>query len=111
MQTDRNVLDSFDAGSTEDCVMQIILYYAPIACSLVPYVTLTEAKANFELRPVNLRKGQKTQRSTYGSIPNTKFRCWSSMGGFSPKMLLSRHGSRERSPKPRSCPPIHGKSW
>src|SRR4051812_42572873 len=38
--------------------MQIVLYYAPIACSLVPYVTLTEAGANFEVRPVNLRKGQ-----------------------------------------------------
>src|SRR4051812_14418041 len=38
--------------------MDIILYYAPIACSLVPYVTLTEANAKFEVRPVNLRKGQ-----------------------------------------------------
>ena len=38
--------------------MDIVLYYAPIACSLVPYVTLTEAKAEFTVRPVNLRKGQ-----------------------------------------------------
>jgi glutathione S-transferase len=38
--------------------MQIVLYYAPIACSLVPYVTLTEANANFEIRTVNLRKGE-----------------------------------------------------
>lgn len=38
--------------------MEIVLYYAPIACSLVPYVTLTEAGATFEVRPVNLRKGQ-----------------------------------------------------
>jgi len=37
--------------------MDIVLYYAPIACSLVPYVTLTEANAKFEARPVNLRKG------------------------------------------------------
>ena len=41
--------------------MQIVLYYAPIACSLVPYVTLTEAGAEFETRPINLRKGE--QRS------------------------------------------------
>src|SRR5215204_4736202 len=41
--------------------MQILLYYAPIACSLVPYVTLTEAGAEFETRAINLRKGQ--QRS------------------------------------------------
>jgi glutathione S-transferase len=38
--------------------MQIVLYYAPIACSLVPYVSLTEAGATFDVRPVNLRKGQ-----------------------------------------------------
>jgi glutathione S-transferase len=41
--------------------MKILLYYAPIACSLVPYVTLTEANANFEVRTLNLRKDQ--QRS------------------------------------------------
>lgn len=38
--------------------MNIILYYGPIACSLVPYVTLTEAGADFEVRTVNLGKGQ-----------------------------------------------------
>lgn len=36
--------------------MQITLYYAPSACSLVPYVTLTEAGAEFEVRPLNMRK-------------------------------------------------------
>jgi glutathione S-transferase len=36
--------------------MDILLYYAPVACSLVPYVTLSEAKANFQVRPINLRK-------------------------------------------------------
>jgi glutathione S-transferase len=38
--------------------MEIVLYYAPNACSLVPYVTLTEAQATFEVRPLNFRKGQ-----------------------------------------------------
>ena len=38
--------------------MQLILYYAPNACSLVPYVTLTEAGAPFEVRPLNFRKLQ-----------------------------------------------------
>src|SRR5277367_3836759 len=41
--------------------MEITLYYAPDACSLVPYITLTEASASFEVRPLNLRKDQ--QRS------------------------------------------------
>src|SRR5674476_1690231 len=38
--------------------MEILLYYAPIACSLAPYITLTEAGADFEVRSINLRKGQ-----------------------------------------------------
>lgn len=38
--------------------MDIALYYAPIACSLVPYVTLTEANANFDVRPIDIRTRQ-----------------------------------------------------
>jgi glutathione S-transferase len=38
--------------------MEIVLYYAPIACSLVPYVTLTEAGAPFDVRSINLRNQQ-----------------------------------------------------
>lgn len=38
--------------------MAIILYYAPTTCALAPYLTLTEAKAEFEVRPLNLRKRQ-----------------------------------------------------
>lgn len=38
--------------------MKIALYYAPHTCALAPYVTLTEAKADFEVTPVNLGKKQ-----------------------------------------------------
>jgi glutathione S-transferase len=38
--------------------MDIVLYYAPITCSLVPYVTLTEAKAEFTVKPINLKTQQ-----------------------------------------------------
>jgi len=38
--------------------MNIVLYYAPNACSLVPYVTLTEAGAEFEARSLDFRKRQ-----------------------------------------------------
>jgi glutathione S-transferase len=38
--------------------MPLVLYYAPITCALVPYVTLTEAGAAFEVRPLNFRKGE-----------------------------------------------------
>ena len=38
--------------------MEIVLYYAPITCALAPYITLTEAGAKFEVRPLNMRKDQ-----------------------------------------------------
>lgn len=38
--------------------MKLALYYAPVACSMVPYINLTEAGADFEVRPVNMGKGQ-----------------------------------------------------
>lgn len=38
--------------------MEIVLYYAPNTCALAPYVTLTEAGAAFETRPLNFRKHQ-----------------------------------------------------
>ena len=38
--------------------MSIVLYYAPITCALAPYITLTEADAEFEVRPLNFRKQQ-----------------------------------------------------
>lgn len=38
--------------------MEIALYYSPNTCALAPYVTLTEAGANFEARPLNFRKRQ-----------------------------------------------------
>src|SRR5262249_21458828 len=38
--------------------MQLVLYDAPVTCALVPYVTLTEAGAPFEVRPLNFGKSQ-----------------------------------------------------
>jgi|SRR5450631_1491081 len=38
--------------------MKLSLYYSPNACSLVPYLTLTEARAEFDVRPINLSKGE-----------------------------------------------------
>ena len=37
--------------------MSLTLYYAPMTCALVPYVTLTEAGAQFDVRNVNTRAG------------------------------------------------------
>ncbi len=33
--------------------MEIVLYYAPNTCALAPYISLTEANAEFETRPLN----------------------------------------------------------
>ncbi len=38
--------------------MTLTLYYAPMTCALVPYVTLTEAGARFDVQNVNSRTGQ-----------------------------------------------------
>ena len=35
--------------------MKIELYYAPNTCALAPYISLTEANATFEARPLNFR--------------------------------------------------------
>ena len=52
--------------------MEIILYYAPNACSLVPYVTLTEANAEFEVRTINLRKEQQNSANYLRLNPKHK---------------------------------------
>ena len=38
--------------------MKIELYYAPVTCALVPYVTLTEAGAEFEVHPLDFGREQ-----------------------------------------------------
>ncbi len=37
--------------------MKLTLAYSPAACSLVPYILLTEAGANFDTLPINMSKG------------------------------------------------------
>lgn len=38
--------------------MNIQLYYAPTTCALAPYITLTEASAEFDVIPLNFHKKQ-----------------------------------------------------
>jgi glutathione S-transferase len=38
--------------------MEIVLYYAPNTCALAPYVTLTEANASFQVKPLNFLKDE-----------------------------------------------------
>ena len=37
--------------------MKLTLYYAPMTCATVPYITLTEAGADFNVQAVNTRNG------------------------------------------------------
>ena len=37
--------------------MKLTLYYSPISCSLVPYIAPTEAKAEFEVRVIDFKRG------------------------------------------------------
>jgi glutathione S-transferase len=38
--------------------MALQLYYTPVSCSMVPYINLVEAQADFEVIPLNFSKGQ-----------------------------------------------------
>lgn len=40
--------------------MKLTLAYSPVACSLVPYILLTEAGAAFDTLPLNMGKGEHT---------------------------------------------------
>ena len=44
--------------------MEITLYFAPVSCAIVPYITLTEAGVDFEVRSINIR-GQDQKTSEY----------------------------------------------
>jgi hypothetical protein len=46
--------------------MEILLYHAPNICALTPYVTLTEAKASFEAKPLTSKR--RKQRTSPTSV-------------------------------------------
>ena len=52
--------------------MKLTLYYAPIACSLVPLVTLYEAGAQFEVKPISLKGGDQKSAEFQRLNPKSK---------------------------------------
>ncbi len=52
--------------------MEIVLYYAPNTCALAPYVTLTEANASFEVRPLDFRKNEQSSAAYLRLNPKHK---------------------------------------
>jgi len=85
--------------------MQLILYYAPNACSLVPYVTLTEAGAAFEVRPLNFRKSQHMMPEYLQLNPKHKLPVLVIEACRSPRTLPSKPGSPGISRRRGSFPP------
>jgi glutathione S-transferase len=90
--------------------MEIALYYAPNTCALAPYVTLTEAGADFEVRPLNFRKRQNFSPEYLKINPKHKVPTLVVDGKILPTTSPSINGSIEPSPTRRSCPPIRGMS-
>lgn len=55
--------------------MNLTLYYAPVACSLVPYVTLTEAGADFDVKVISLAKKEQMNTEFAAINPKRKVPC------------------------------------
>jgi glutathione S-transferase len=55
---DASAAMTYDANHPGGFAMQLKLYYAPRTCALVPFVTLTEAGADFTVENVDSRSGQ-----------------------------------------------------
>ena len=56
--------------------MKLTLYYAPIACSLVPLITLNESGAPFDVHTVLLAKGQQKTPEYLKLNPKGKEQHW-----------------------------------
>ena len=90
--------------------MKIELYYAPNTCALAPYVTLTEAGADFEVRPLNFRKRQNLSPEYLKINPKHKVPALVVDGKILTENVASTNESIGPSPTRRSCPPIRGTS-
>ena len=91
--------------------MEIILYYAPIACSLVPYATLTEANAKFEVRPVNLRKGEQNTPDYLRLNPKHKVPVLVVDGQTLTENVAIQTWIARTFPAAKLLPSTHGKSY
>src|SRR4029434_2767186 len=78
--------------------MEIALYYAPNTCALAPYVTLTEAGADFVVRPLNFRKRQNFTPAYVKINTNNKVPASSQPLRARPVCHAARGGRRLRGP-------------
>jgi glutathione S-transferase len=52
--------------------MKLTLYYAPVTCSMVPYINLTEAGADFDVVAIDVLKGQQSSPDFVSLNPKRK---------------------------------------
>ena len=52
--------------------MQLTLFYGPQTCATVPYITLTEAGAKFDVKNINTRSGDNTSAEFLALNPKHK---------------------------------------
>ena len=90
--------------------MELALYYAPNTCALAPYVTLTEAGADFAVRPLNFRKRQNFSPEYLKINPKHKVPALVVDGKILTENVAIHNWAIELSPTRRSCPPIRGTS-
>ena len=84
---------------------------APNTCAIAPYITLTEAGADFEVRPLNFRKRHNFTPEYLKINPKHKsaFRTWLT-ARYCTRTSPSINGSIGPFPPRRSCPAIRGTS-
>src|SRR5262249_55064159 len=84
--------------------MKIALYYAPNTCALAPYITLTEAGADFEVRSLNYRKRQNFSPEYLRINPKTKVLGFVVAGKILPETAPSYQGFHRPSPDGKILP-------
>src|SRR5258708_17377333 len=90
--------------------MKITLYYGPNTCALAPYVTLTEAGADFEVRPLDFRKRQNFSPEYLKINPKHKVPSLVVDGKILHENVAIHQWVHRTFPTRRSCPPIRGTS-
>jgi hypothetical protein len=91
--------------------MNLTLCYAPIACSLVPLINLNEAGGSFEVRKINLRKGDNMTSDYLAMNPLHKVPVQIVDGRALTETSPSTPMSREPTRRPNCSRPIQWTNW
>jgi len=84
--------------------MKLTLAYCPTACSLVPYILLTEAGADFDTLPVNLGKGENNRPDYLRINPKGKVPALMIDGDVLTENVAIQHWIAQQYPQARLMP-------